>query len=100
MLPTASRGDRQYFYKIDRRIFQILTLVSICFHIFVQEASPKVRKRTFKRETTFYMKDWKNTTASNIQEVQEDTTETSRWTGGFPSLNLSSLSPLSAPLGE
>ncbi len=47
------------------------------------------------------MKDWKNTTASNtIQEAQEDTTETSKWTGGFPSLNLSSLSPLSAPIGE
>ena len=46
------------------------------------------------------MKDWKNTTASHLQEVQEDTTETSKWTGGFPSLNLSSLSPLSAPLGD
>ena len=46
------------------------------------------------------MKDWKNTAASNMQEVREDTTETSKWTGGFPSLNLSSLSPLSAPLGE
>jgi len=46
------------------------------------------------------MKDWKDITASNMQEVQEDTTETSKWTAGFPSLNLSSLSPLTAPIGE
>ena len=46
------------------------------------------------------MKDWNNTTASNLKEVQEGTTETSKWTGGFPSLNLSSLSTLSAPLGD
>ena len=44
------------------------------------------------------MKDWNNTNAS--KEVKKDTTVTSKWTGGFPSLNLSSLSPLSAPLGE
>ncbi len=60
----------------------------------------KRRKGQYNVKTILYMKDWKNTTASHLQEVQEDTTETSKWTGGFPSLNLSSLSPLSAPLGD
>jgi hypothetical protein len=46
------------------------------------------------------MKDWNNTTASPDLEAQKETTVTSKWTGGFPSLNLSSLSPLSAPVGE
>ncbi len=48
------------------------------------------------------MKDWSNTKASKdkITEVKENTTETTKWTGGFPSLNLSSLAPLSAQIGE
>ena len=48
------------------------------------------------------MKDWNNTATSKEvkTEVKNERVEKSKWTGGFPSLNLISLSPLSTPLGE
>jgi hypothetical protein len=59
-------------------------------------------KRTVKLENVIFMKDWNNTVASPdyMTGTQKDTTVTSKWTGGFPSLNLNSLTPLSAPIGE